>query len=199
MSPIWHKFCCYNRNADNRLAGRIPYFQSICNNTVNRFLFLFLLTGALANPGFAQNFERCAEVISSSGKYATRNNRSYFYTVGEPVVLTLKSTQHQLTQGFHQPDLCVTVATHNIDLEAWGIEVFPNPTSDFLTIRFDKSRGNALRIAVFNLLAQTVVANQPLESGSLTLDCSSWQPGVYLLRIRDAQTNASSTLRFIKV
>lgn len=153
----------------------------------------------MAIPGFAQNFERCAEVISSSGKYASRNNRSYFYTVGEPIVLTLRSAKHKLTQGFHQPDLCTTVATNNLDIKAWGIEVFPNPTADFLTIRFDENREKALRFTVFNLLGQTVLTNKPLDSGGLTLDCSGWQPGVYLLRIYDVHTRSSGALRFIKV
>lgn len=166
---------------------------------MNRFLFLFFGCFALAIPAVAQNLERCAEVIGSSGKYASRNNRSYFYTVGEPIVLTLRSSKYKLTQGFHQPDLCTTVATHNLDITAWGIEAFPNPTADFLTIRFDESRGNALRFSVFNLLSQTIVANKALDSGGLILDCSGWQPGVYLLRIYDVQTRTSGTLRFVKV
>lgn len=178
---------------------RFLIFQSICNNTVNRFLFLLLLCCAFARSSFAQHLERCAEVIGSTGKYASRNNRSYYYTVGEPVVLTLGSARYKLTQGFHQPDLCTTIATHDLDIKAWGIEVFPNPTSDFLTVRFDENKERTLFVSVFNLLSQAVVANQPLHSDGLTLDCAKWQPGIYLLRFRDARTNAIGALRFVKV
>lgn len=166
---------------------------------MNRFLFLFLGYFIPLGAGFSQGLDRCAEVVGSSGKYATRNGRTYYYTVGEPVILTLRGTQYKFTQGFHQPDLCKTVATHNVDVAAWGIEVFPNPTADFFTIRFDENKVAALRVTVTNLLAQTVLANQTLPPGGTTLDCSQWQPGIYLLRIYDAQTRTSGTVRFIKI
>lgn len=36
------------------------------------------------------------------------------------------------------------VSTSDLDLAAWGIEVFPNPTADFLTVRFASDKGHGV-------------------------------------------------------
>ena len=166
---------------------------------MNRLLSTLFWCMALPSVAFSQNLERCIEVVSSTGNHATRNNRKYTYTVGEPVVLTLRASRHKLTQGFHQPELCRTVSTTNLDISDWGIEVFPNPTADWLNVRFDAGKGSGLRVSVLNLLGQTLLRDQALNPDGLSLDCSSWHSGIYLLSVRDPKTNATGVLRFVKL
>jgi hypothetical protein len=106
-----------------------------------------------------------------------------------------------LTQGFHQPDICQSVATKDLDLAAWEIEVFPNPTADFLNIRFSDENGSgALRASVFDVLGRAMLLQQPLDEPSGTsLNCQAWQSGVYFLRLEDAATGAAATVRFVRL
>ena len=159
------------------------------------FLFLFLL------PVFsvAQDYSLCMQVIGSTGKAATRDGMHFTYTVGEAVVTTLTGGVNKMTQGFHQYDVCAVVSTHDVDLVAWNIEVFPNPATDLLTVRFAAEKSNALNLSVFTTLGQAVLTNQKLTQpdGSL-LDCSQWQPGIYLLLLSDPATGAAATVRVVK-
>jgi hypothetical protein len=167
---------------------------------VNRLFFILCLILSLAAHTSAQDYENCAQVIGSTGKFARKGGRTFTYTVGEPVVMTLKSQRYALTQGFHQPDLCISVSTDNLDLATWNIEVFPNPTEQFLTIRYDANNGADLECAVFNLLGQTVVHRHALTTPSGTLlDAGSWQPGVYILRFRDPATDRTAPVRIVRL
>ncbi len=167
---------------------------------MNRFLSLALLLCTLPFLSAGQTYGTCIQVVASSGKSAVRAGLHFTYTIGEPAIFTLKGSAYTVTQGFHQPDLCSTVSTHNLDLAAWGIEVFPNPTADLLTIRFDSERNNALNVSAFNLLGQAMLTDHPMTGPEgLTLDCSHWQPGIYLLQLRDPTTQATATVRVAKV
>lgn len=163
-------------------------------------MLLLCFISSFAAPLAAQDYENCAQVIGTTGKFAKRGGKTFFYTVGEPVILTLKSARYALTQGFHQPDLCISVATNDLDIAAWQIEVFPNPVSDMLSIRYDAQQGEGLEFSVFNLFGQLIVGQQALSrpSGSF-LSTSDWPPGVYILRFHDPATDRSAPVRIVKI
>lgn len=106
--------------------------------------------------------------------------------MGEPSITTLAGSSRIVTQGFHQPELCQVVSTHNFDLANWNVEVFPNPTSDFLTVRYSTGKGITLHATVFNLLGQVMLDNRLLAPSTGTqIDCAEWQPGVYILQLKN--------------
>ena len=167
---------------------------------MNRFLLIALVGCVLPTFIRAQNIEICNQVLGAAGGSTIESGLYYAYTVGEPFILTLKGTGTDLTQGFHQPDLCVPVATSDLDLAAWSIEVFPNPTPDVLHIRYSAGQNGRLEASVFDVLGRLVVGNTPLSTpaGSL-LDCGSWQAGLYFLQLRDPATQATATIRFVRL
>ena len=168
---------------------------------MNRVLYLFF-TATLAIPCAAQTYSKCNEVIGSAGFSATKNGNTWEATVGEAIIFTfsLPNRGRTLTQGFHQPDLCLTVSTDSdAEWAEWGIEVFPNPVSHILNIRFSGEKTGALLAQIFDPLGRLVrVDLPPVQSEGIAVDCGSWQPGIYALRLRDPQTNAVTAIRFIK-
>ena len=167
---------------------------------MNRSPLLLLL--ALV-PGLAftqQGFENCIQVIGATGKTGTQNGLTFTYTVGEPVITTLSGSTRKVTQGFHQPDLCVPVSTNDLDLAAWGIDIYPNPTADLLTVRFSAGQGNILQANVYDLLGRPMLNGRRLDQpdGS-QLDCSAWQPGIYILELQDPSTRKRAAVRFIRL
>ena len=166
---------------------------------MNRYLFFALFWCLSPNISFAQDYETALQVISTSGKTGTQGGLTFHYTIGEPVISTLSGNTRKLTQGFHQPEFG-TVSTYNPGLADWDIEVFPNPTADALTIRFSDEKGAMLRASVFNLLGQSMLANQSLtQPDGSRLDCSAWQPGVYILQLQDPATLGIASMRFIRL
>ena len=142
----------------------------------------------------------CNQVIASSGKAVTQGGRSYAYTIGEPFVFTLSANSYKITQGFHQPDLCLPVLTNDLDLAAWGLEIYPNPTAGMIHIRYDAQQKGQLSAEVFDLLGRSVVQDFPIDSPDDTqMDCTGWQPGVYLVRLKDPRTQTAATVRIIRL
>ncbi|MEZ4963833.1 MAG: T9SS type A sorting domain-containing protein [Saprospiraceae bacterium] len=167
---------------------------------MNRSLSLALSLLFSAAFCSAQGFQNCIEVLSAAGKTATQGGLTFSYTVGEPVITTISGNTRILTQGFHQPELCQVVSTHTPDLADWNIEVFPNPTADFLTIRFSDEKEPALRASVYNLLGEQMLDGALLsQPGGSLLDCSQWQPGVYILQLQAPSSSGMATVRFIRL
>ncbi len=165
-----------------------------------RFILSTILLVAFLSSTQAQNNETCRQVIGAAGKYSQNGARYYAYTVGEVVVFTGASANARITQGFHQPELCALVSTQDITLNAWGIEVYPVPTDHFLNIRFSAEKEGHLIASVFDIMGRLqtgpLVLTDPAQS---SIDCSSWQPGVYFLRLKASDSNAVSTIRFIRI
>ena len=167
---------------------------------MNRFLLFALSLCAFCHISSAQGYQNCIQVISASGKTATQGGLTFSYTVGEPVITTLIGNTRIVTQGFHQPELCKAVSTSNPALEAWNIEVFPNPTASRLTIRYTENRGRDLHATVYNLFGQVLVDDYILDRPEgVSLDCSDWQPGVYILQLKDPASPASGSVRFVRL
>lgn len=167
---------------------------------MNRFILSALSLCCFSYVAFAQDYQNCIQVISSAGKYAVQGNLSFSYTIGEPVITTLAGASRKLTQGFHQPELCKVVATFNPDLADWNIEVFPNPTADYLTIRYSDQQSGSLHATVYNLYGQVMIDDQVLSSpGGSSVNCTDWQSGVYILQLKDTATLNVASTRFIRL
>ena len=168
---------------------------------MNRFLYtaLFLILLIFSHKITAQ-IGLCNQVVSSTGKAVMLGGRSYTYTVGEPFILTLSTNFYKITQGFNQPDLCIPVITNDLDLADWKLEVYPNPASNQIHIRYAAEKEGKLSAQVFDLLGRTILQDFSIDNPNNTrIDCSAWQPGVYLIQIQDQQSQSSATVRVVKV
>ena len=169
---------------------------------MNRLLLLSLFAGFLATGAAhaQQNATLVNQVVGSSGKTYSLNGWQWSFTVGEAVTATLQGSTRTLTQGFHQPEIAAYVGTADLDLAAWQLRVFPNPTADLLTVRYRDESGRQLIATIYDLLGRVVAAEVPLDdpAGS-TLNCAAFQPGVYLLHLREPIRGASATVRFVRL
>ena len=148
----------------------------------------------------AQDARLFNQVVASTGNIAVQQGLSYAYTVGEVIIFTGSFDNFVLTQGFHQPEQTRIVSVDQPPLADWNIEVFPNPVSDRLTVRFSPEKGTALRVSVTDLPGRIILADQLLtEPNGSSLDCSAWQPGIYFLRIHDPQSRADATVRVVRL
>lgn len=74
-----------------------------------------------------------------------------------------------------------------------SILVFPNPVTDFLTIQ---SKSKLQKIRVYNNLQQLVFELKPTDLIA-TIDCSSWQTGLYFVEVVD-EVGELSKIKIIK-
>jgi len=84
------------------------------------------------------------------------------------------------------------------DTNESNLIIYPNPVSDFLTLRFDTPVSQAIEIKIISMIGQDCSSNNIIHTGNseLRVDVSSLNPGIYLL----ISILGSSTLtqKFIK-
>lgn len=149
--------------------------------------------------GYTQVLRPSVLATAGSSQVATNGNAILSFTVGETAIATLNQSGISYGQGFHNGTLII-VATEDLDLQAWKLRIFPNPTSESLFIDFAQPReGGQLQASVWNLLGQCLSKPIKLEhAGARTLDVAHFPPGIYLLQLKDA-LGRTGTIRFVKV
>lgn len=172
--------------------------------SMNRSLYCWLLCTGLFVPTLGAqdpDYSTFNQVIGSTGQMLNREGLTWAYTIGEVVTATYVDNDLNLTltQGFHQPETARTVQVRpDALLASWAVEVFPNPTTAALIVRFERPR---LRAMVTDALGRVCMGERLLEQlPNATIDCTGWQPGVYFLHLSDpAAVTKRGIIRFVVI
>ena len=138
----------------------------------------FATTLLLATCLFGQSTS--PEVIAGAGTHSTTANAQVSWTVGEVVTQTLSSGTNTATQGFHQTLLTVTAIDPPI--ADFHVDVFPNPASTMLNVRFSKSE--TTRLEIVDMHGRIVLACEHEEADARTLNVTQLSQGAYMLRVQ---------------
>ena len=152
--------------------------------------FFFEFQGA-----FAQTID--LEVVGSAGD--TRQHPSFgslHWTVGEPAVETIQQSPIRLTQGFHQTYYNLIVSEESPEKPDWALRLFPNPTTELVTL--ETAYTNDLQVSIFNGNGQALYTQKISGGGSNTFDLKDYPAGTYLLSVRDADQNIQ-TFKILKI
>ena len=100
---------------------------------------LLVITCFTVGPGaFAQSLS--PTVIAPAGSSENGKNLTLNWTLGEPAIQTLETSNELLTEGFHQPLLIIKEVLEASQLLLSGqinVSVGPNPTASILHIKID--------------------------------------------------------------
>ena len=121
------------------------------------------------------------ELISSSGESSNNTSYQLDWSIGESITSTYNVDNYLITQGFHQntySTLLVKDLAKDIDLY-----VFPNPTSDILTIRNNTSTFFLGTISITDLQGN-VIQQKTITTKEEHLDLSNYADGGYLLLVK---------------
>ncbi len=135
------------------------------------------------------------EVVSSNGDSQSAAGYEVSWTVGEAVIETMIGGTNTLTQGFHQTRLTVTAVT---DLLYPGLEikVFPNPTQEFITIRFSEYIEDT-RYSLYDLRGK-LIENKLINSADTEIDLKKYASGQYILKLTNKSRQPIQTFQVIK-
>lgn len=79
------------------------------------------------------------------------------------------------------------------------IEVFPNPTTNYLTVDFSKLELTKPKIEIRNIVgSQMKTSVEKLSKGKHRIDVKDYPPGYYLVVLKDDRTKFRQTVRFSK-
>ncbi|MFA5818661.1 MAG: T9SS type A sorting domain-containing protein [Bacteroidales bacterium] len=123
------------------------------------------------------------QVVATAGSTLGNANGSISYTIGEGVTQTLTKGDKTLTQGFHQTIVTVNAISELKDLE-FSISVFPNPTSDVLTLKVDKENVWGFQYLLFDMNGK-LISRKNLESAETNVPVDQLTEGFYIIKVQD--------------
>jgi hypothetical protein len=139
------------------------------------FLCAMLLFGAGAS--FAQ------EAISGTGGDASGTGGSSSYTVGQVSYVTYIGTNGSVAQGVQQAyevsDVTGIEDIFGIDL---GLNIYPNPTTDYLTLKVDLYEGNDLTYTLYDINGK-ILETKSIDESLTTIEMSTYSRASYFLKV----------------
>jgi hypothetical protein len=144
---------------------------------------------------FSMKAQTSHQVLSASGGDATGSGGSVAYSVGQIVYTTSTGTTGSVAQGVEQAYEIYSVGIKETTLNI-SLSVFPNPTSDFLTLKVEDYNNETLS---FNLLDEQgkLILSEQITNQETQVAMSTLARGSYFINI--VQTNKKiQTFKIIK-
>lgn len=132
------------------------------------------------------------EVVAANGGTATTGSNEVSWTIGEVVIATCSSASNSLTQGFHQTRLVIT-ALNEVTIPNIEIKVYPNPTQDFVNIRFNELTDTPAYL-LFDFTGK-LIKRDKITSTNVKLNMTNYAGGIYILKL----TNGKKPLQSFKI
>jgi len=128
---------------------------------------------------------------------------SLSFSMGESITSTESNFNQTLTQGFQQNSFEAVVSVLEIADIRFDVQVFPNPTSDFLNIKLSSSQDiviNEYEVQLFDISGKQISLDQNyLENSTVQMDLSPIATGAYVARLVNTKTsNIISTFKVSK-
>lgn len=147
-----------------------------------RYKLLVIGLSSLSVTVFSQQLSH--QVLVPLAGVVSGNNVNYSQTVGETAVEIVGCSEYLITQGFQQPGIKVTPETPP---PGTGINVYPNPVTDFLTIELFGESARTFRVDIINATGTVVLSERKVFSDRFwykeAQNIENLINGIYLVRI----------------
>ena len=157
-----------------------------------------LLLAALLLTGLSLNAQ---EKLSTTGGDAESNSCSVSYTVGQMAVKTAyeRATNGERVSANVREGVQQTYSVEELKIEGaepfdFDIKVYPNPTTDNVTVRLDKAVAN-MQYELYDVDGRLLL-KENLDSVEQSIDMRDYAAGAYLLRV--VGDKATQSYRIVK-
>jgi hypothetical protein len=135
------------------------------------------------------------EAIPASGGVATGNGGTVSYTAGQVVFTTNTGSSGSVAQGVQQPyEISVITGIDQFSNIKLTCSAFPNPTTDFLTLKIDGELHSHLIANICDINGKVIISKK-IESSETTFSIGILVPSTYFLRL----TNINQEIKSFKI
>ena len=169
------------------------YIRSI-KMKIMKFLTIVSLS-VLPFVGMAQSVT--PEVIASAGDHFQNSSVQLSWTLGEVMIDTYDNGTNILTQGFHQTELTVTSIEET--LSDVRMNLFPNPTSEYLNIELGNNEKD-INLQLYDMSGKLI--HQDVINAYDTkyvLPMQSVATGKYLVQMQSEDGKLNTTHQVVKL
>ncbi len=172
---------------------RVLYIRPIKTNLMKFLTTLSIL--AIPFFGISQSIE--PQVIASAGEHFSNGSVQLSWTLGEVMIDTYDNGNNILTQGFHQTELTVTSIEET--LSDIRLNLYPNPTSEFLNIELGNNEKD-INLQLYDMSGRLVhkdVINA--YDTKYVLPMQSVATGKYLVQMQSEDGKMNTTHQVVKM
>ena len=139
--------------------------------------------------------------VPATGGNASGSGGSVSYSVGQIVYTTNTGTNGSVAQGVQQPfEISVVTAIEDAAVINLNYSAYPNPTTDFLTLKIDASTMlniQSLSYQLFDINGK-LLETKKLEDNQTSIVTSNLTPATYFLKVIDNNIKEIKTFKIIK-
>ncbi len=136
------------------------------------------------------------QATTSTGGDAFGSGGSVSYSVGQIVYTTNTGLSGSLSQGVQQPYEIFTVGMKDEMATAISLLVFPNPTTNFLTLQADDLNNKKLSYQVFDVHGR-LLESFAILSNQTQINMGSYLAGTYFIHV-SCENNIVESFKVIK-
>lgn len=179
LEPFWYKldekymyqgviFATKEINNHNKIILNLVIMRKIL------ILFCVLMTGIGA---FAQS------AVTASGGEASGNPGNLSYSIGQTFCSTNEGTSGQINEGVQQPyEIFDVTEVQSAISEVISLSAFPNPTTDYLTLRIESDDIEGFDCAMYDISGKEILQKRIISSET-SLDMNSLPSATYFVRV----------------
>lgn len=173
LNRIRYKFirlCC-----EVHFADYLPIYFSM-GYKKNIALCLFITYIGMADL-LAQN------AVVTAGGDASGNGGSVSFSIGQPFYVQLNGSDGSISQGVQQPYevQVVTDLNHTQGIQL-NMSVFPNPTTDFLTLTLGNHVSSNFEYFLYDINGK-LIENKSITENNTAIDMKSYHSSIYFLKV----------------
>jgi hypothetical protein len=130
---------------------------------------------------------------NATSPWATAGNYNVATTAGG--IVTIKNSNLTSFSDFAIGRAASDIGLSSNDFTKNSVSLYPNPTSNSLSLSFDNYLENG-NLKIISTLGQTVLEKQNLSGSNFNFDVSTFANGIYVVQIGDG--NRVNTIKFVK-
>jgi len=166
---------------------RILFFVMQNKNQLNTLNYDYMkrvfFTIGLGIAIFSANAQTTSpQLVSSAGESFKNTSYQLDWSIGELQTETYTAGSQMLTQGFHQNSYTVSTAVEQVKGLQFEITAFPNPTTDFISLKVESSKTESLQYTITDLSGRVLQTNKLLENNQ-QINFSGYAVGTYFITI----------------
>ena len=140
------------------------------------------------------------EIIPTTGGNASGSGGSASYTVGQVVYTTNNGANGSVAQGIQQPyEISVVSGVDETESINLILSVYPNPTTDILTLKIESSATQSIQAMSYQLydISGKLLENKKIDGSETSIGMSKLEPSIYFLKVTD-NNKSVKTFKIIK-
>ena len=80
-----------------------------------------------------------------------------------------------------------------------SVEIFPNPATEFISVKFDAPVAKKVRLSVHNVIGNTMeLETEMVDEHEIKIRVKDLATGYYLISVKDEHLNFGNTYKFLK-